>query len=245
MWYGQKQYAVRCEWGEHGVRALGGISDVLVIVDVLSFSTSVAVAVERGGIVWPFPLGERGPEDFAKSVGAALAVKRGVPGLSLSPASMLDIANETKVVLPSPNGSALTHQARELGSIVLAGSLRNAVAVAKAAMQLGSSVGVIPAGERWSDGRLRPALEDLIGAGAIVASLTGERSPEADAAAQVFASVADRLHETLCKTGSGRELVERGFPDDVRIAAEYDVSNHVPVLRRLENRTHAFCGTEV
>ena len=48
---------------------------------------------------------------------------------------------------------------------MIAGGLRNAAAVAAAAARAGDVVGVIAAGERWPDGSLRPAIEDLLGAG--------------------------------------------------------------------------------
>lgn len=38
-------------------------------------------------------------------------------------------------------------------------------------MKLGRTVAVIPAGERWADGSLRPAIEDLLGAGAFIREL--------------------------------------------------------------------------
>ena len=53
-WYDQDDYDVRCEWGLHGVQRLAPISDAVIIVDVLSFSTSVVIAVERGAVIFPY-----------------------------------------------------------------------------------------------------------------------------------------------------------------------------------------------
>ena len=97
-------------------------------------------------------------------------------------------------------------------------------------MTYGSRIAVIPAGERWSDGSIRFALEDWIGAGAIVSFLEGEKSPEAAAAAIAFQGVQPRLRSLLQQCGSGRELIDRGFEQDVALAAELNVSEGVPVL---------------
>jgi 2-phosphosulfolactate phosphatase len=90
---------------------------------------------------------------------------------------------------------------------------------------------VVAAGERWPDGELRPAVEDLWGAGAVLAQL-GETglSPEATAAVAAFRSVEGRLTDELRESASGRELVEDGFATDVDVAAAYGVSGVVPVL---------------
>jgi 2-phosphosulfolactate phosphatase len=37
MIFDQSEYQVRCEWGLQGLRQLGPISDVVIIVDVLSY----------------------------------------------------------------------------------------------------------------------------------------------------------------------------------------------------------------
>ncbi len=246
MFYSQEKFRVRCEWGQEGVRVLAPISDVMVIVDVLSFSTCVDVAVGRGAIIWPCRRKDEAAEEFARSVGAELAGLRESGGYSLSPASLLRIPSGTELVLPSPNGSTLALAAAEQGKTVLAGSLRNAAAIARAAGQSGKTVALIPAGERWPEGTLRPALEDLLGAGAIIAALDENLfppeslSPEALAAAALFRAMRDDLRAHLLACGSGRELSERGFEEDVLLAAEHDASDCVPTGEFREGEGYRF-----
>jgi 2-phosphosulfolactate phosphatase len=75
-------------------------------------------------------------------------------------------------------------------------------------------IAVIAAGERWPDQSLDPALEDLVGAGAIIDGLRRHG-----------------LLATLQQSVSGRELQLRGYAEEVRWAAELNVSAAVPVLR--------------
>lgn len=216
-----------CEWGEWGVQSLLSTADVLIIVDVLSFSTCVEIAVSRGATVWPYPWKDDSARQFARAKGALLAGKRG-DRYSLSPASLGDLPADSQLVLPSPNGAALS--LATASKPTLCGCLRNASAVARAALHLGRHIAVIPAGERWPDDSLRPCFEDWIGAGAIIEHLPGERSPEAEAALAAWRSAQPRLPAGLRDCPSGRELIERGFPQDVEMAGEVNVSSCVPVL---------------
>ena len=137
---------------------------------------------------------------------------------------------------PSPNGSSIAFAAVEGGVTalhggvaVIAGCLRNATAVARYVRDF-ERIGVVPAGERWGDGSLRPAYEDLVGAGAVIDRIAARDlsvvlTPEAEAAAIAF-----RALRPLEQCPSGQELVERGFAEDVRIASQLDVSDVVPRL---------------
>ena len=141
---------------------------------------------------------------------------------------MANLAAGEKLILPSPNGSTLSTKTAPLPTV--AACLRNASAAARLAASRGQRIAVIAAGERWSDGTLRPAFEDQLGAGAVIAALNGKKSPEADAAVAVFLANKTRLHDILRSCASGRELIHRGFPDDVALASEFDVTSVAPFL---------------
>jgi len=225
----QDRWDIRCEWGPEGLAGLAPLSGVVIIVDVLSFSTCVDVAVSRGAIVFPYPWRDARAAAFARDVGAELAGPRGESALSLSPASLMRVSPGARVVLPSPNGATLSLRAG--ANLVLAGCLRNASAVARAATAAGRRVLVVPAGEQWPGGSLRPSLEDWLGAGAIVDGLTGTRSPEAEAASAAFRAAGATLPRLVRDCTSGQALISRGYGDDVRVSVELNVSETVPVLR--------------
>ena len=231
MFYDQSQYAVRFEWGLRGLQALAPHSDVVIIVDVLSFSTSVDVATSLGAHVYPYGWGDGSPEAYAREKQALLASKKPRPGTySLSPTSLLGVKPGTRLVLPSPNGSTLSIAAAK-EAMTIAGCLRNARAVASFAQTVGRSIAVIACGERWGDTSLRPALEDMIGAGAVISYLEAPRSPEAQAAVAVFDGARINLPDSLKRCASGVELIEKGLEPDVELAAQLNHSRAVPVLQ--------------
>jgi 2-phosphosulfolactate phosphatase len=241
-WFAQSPYGVRFEWGLAGTAALAPSSSCLVIVDVLSFTTSVTVAAEAGTQVFPYPWRDGTAAEFARQNQAQLAVGRravsaGSPW-SLSPAALRRAPFTPRLVLPSPNGSAISAAAASGPATVIAACLRNARAagdwLARRALGTpGQPVAVIAAGERWADGSLRPALEDLLGAGAVIAAMRdqgcGPLSPEAEAARTCHATTADPARAVM-SCASGTELTEGGFADDVAIATEINSCCVTPVL---------------
>jgi 2-phosphosulfolactate phosphatase len=228
----QEGFSARFEWGVEGLQALLPHVTTVVIVDVLSFSTSVDIATSHGARVYPARWRDERAANLANKLGAVLA---GSPEThwSLRPSSLVSIPDGTRLVLPSPNGATLTAIAAESNATVLIGCLRNAGAIGALLRASAGAVAVIAAGERWqvTGGSLRPAAEDLIGAGAILHAMGGTPSPEARAAIGAFESVEDNLLDTLWDCASGRELIGQGHPADVALAAEYAVSEAIPRLR--------------
>lgn len=182
--FDQSTYQVRFEWGPGGLARLAP-ADVVVVVDVLRFSSTVPDAVASGTVV------------------------------------VLADAIEW-----SSNGAAVAASAGD--ALVLVGSLRNAAAVARAVQSVQerrgvrTSVAVIAAGERAADGTLRFAVEDQLGAGAIIAALTDlgidHTAPDAAVAAEGFRALKGALRHLLSASGSGREL-EIGVASTARMAA--------------------------
>jgi 2-phosphosulfolactate phosphatase len=159
MTFDQAKFDLRCEWGEHGIASLAPISDVVIIVDVLSFATCVDIAISQAAMVFPYRWKDQSAVHFAASIRAELVCgDRGETVYSLSPTSLTSLPHGARLVLPSPNGAALTFGTGTTPTVT--GCLRNSRAVAAAAQRYGHRIAVIPAGERWRDGSLRPAFED-------------------------------------------------------------------------------------
>ncbi|MFE4698704.1 2-phosphosulfolactate phosphatase [Streptomyces sp. NPDC056738] len=252
-WAAQSGSGIRFEWGHAGARCLAAEAACLVMVDVLSFTTAVSVAVQAGSRVLPFWLppanataaeragAEMAAAIYARQSGARLAGARSAITLdeswSLSVAQMRRAPFASRLVLPSPVSSTITAAARP-GAPVIAACLRNITAVGSWITSHGYGtperpVAVIAAGEQWPDGSLRPALEDLLGAGALISDLhaqgAGPLSAEAAAARACGECTADIPH-AITVSVSGRELALAGSAEDVAIAIEEDTCPVVPVL---------------
>ncbi|NMP29284.1 hypothetical protein GW590_20760 [Rahnella sp. SAP-1] len=229
--FAQHTYDVRLEWGMAAVEHLAQDVDCIVVIDVISFATCVSIAVDRGAMLLPYPWKDHSAKEYAQQKGATVAhAERRVDDaeFSLSPQSLLTLPADYRLVLPSPNGSAITFKAKETAATIFCASLRNLQATA-AVCQKFSRILLVPCGERWPDGSLRPALEDLTAAGGIAAGLRGKQlSPEAQAAAVLYQhSDLSRLKDC----GSARELIGRGFARDVDLCLQQNVSSLACILK--------------
>lgn len=205
--FDQARYQVRFEWGVEGLARLAP-SEIVVVVDVLRFSSTVAARVSAGEDV---PLDEHA---HAVSLnGAAVAAAAAAPE-----------GTEAPVVL--------------LGGLVNASAVAAAVLSAQHARGARTSVAVVAAGElsgRETGAPLRFAVEDLLGAGAVIDALgvlgLDHTSPEAAAACEAFRGLHGAARHLLAAAGSGQELLARDRRAEVLAAAEVDALAAVPVLR--------------
>lgn len=223
--FSQAEFDVRVEWGAPAIEHLAAEADCIVIIDVMSFSTCVSVANERGGVIFPYPWKDASAQQFAAENNAVCAQfdrRFQGAGFTLSPCSLLDMTAGTRLVLPSPNGSALAFQAKAHKAAIFSACFRNLTATARACEKY-RQILIVPAGEKWPDNALRPALEDLAAAGGLVSRLSHRRlSAEARAARAVYQNLT--LAE-LADCGSARELKRRGFASDVGLCLQEDVSD--------------------
>lgn len=221
---------INCEWGIEGLNKYSSDSHVTVIIDVLSFSTCVDIAISKNALIFPYIFKDESAIEYAKTNNAVLAsFSRSKDKYSFSPVSLKNINEGTRIVLPSPNGSELSLNSRS--KVTLCACLRNYRAVAEYVNSIGGNVVVIPAGEKWQNGTIRFAIEDYLGAGALISELKGELSSEALAAKKYFESLKTELKDIIKVSLSGIELIEKGFQEDVDIAFELNAGRSVPVLK--------------
>jgi 2-phosphosulfolactate phosphatase len=87
--FDQAEYDLRCEWGLQGLLNLSPISDAVVVVDILSFSTAVDIVVANGAFVLPYRWKDDSAAHFAEEKHAHVASgRRSQVAYSLSPASV-------------------------------------------------------------------------------------------------------------------------------------------------------------
>jgi 2-phosphosulfolactate phosphatase len=240
--FSQDPFKVKMEWGRRGAREAAERGDIVIIVDVLSFSSTVVAALNAGALIFPYPPNLDGKK-YASSIGAkyilgrAEAARTGNP--TLSPVTFCEEHRNERYVLSSLNGAYCSWIASKVPALLI-GSLLNASAVAEIANKLqqetGVDITVVPCGEQWNDARenedrLRPSLEDYLGAGAILADLDGSKSPEAEVCYGAFKSSESRLRELVWDSGSGRELRERGYEDDVKFCSQLNVTGIIPLMK--------------
>ncbi len=234
----QLPYRSRLEWARDGVLRAAARGDVVAIVDTLRFSTAVTAAVAKEAVIHPcidqkevdVLLGRIRAEE-----GGRKAVIFGYG--ALCPSIYDDVQPGTQVLLPSPNGATCTRYGAD-SPLLLVGALINAEAVAEVISVFldggNLRVTVVACGERrgspGEDGSLRFAVEDYLGAGAILSHLGCSKSPEALVCQAAFEGTCNGIAGLLWESVSGQELRDKGLGHDVAYAAQLNSCSAVAML---------------
>lgn len=236
-------------FGGAGIEELVPNAQHIVIVDTLELGPAIDIVAAKSAFLFPWCDQRESPEDYAKKRRAILAKQNRDVVPSLSPKSLQSVKKGDRVVLPAAavgpliqrsleiisQKSTLTVSSQDLlrrdeYSLALA-CFRNAAAVSAWLSERSGRVAVIAAGESHENGERRPALADYLGAGAIVAGLSGKFTQEAEAAKCAFVEAINTdLKKNIAASKAGAELIQAGFIDDFSLALELDISESVPLL---------------
>lgn len=181
-----------------------------------------------------------GPAGLRRLAPAHVVVIVQTLGLTAHALSAVENAAGLDVSLDDDEAAALARAAYETGAHVVAGGLRNAAAVAAHVLEVQrsraerTSISVLAAGDIDEAGG-RFAVEDLLGAGAVIAALgdlgIDHASPDAAVAGEGFRALGGAVRHLLTASGGGRALAADGGREAVLAAAARDAASVVPVLR--------------
>jgi 2-phosphosulfolactate phosphatase len=205
-----------------------------VVIDVLRFTTTLTAALEAGAKVI-YPVGE--PEDawrLQRQLGDDLVLGGERGGLRING---FDLGNSPReytpplvagriLALTTSNGTKALHDVHQAGAApVYAGCLRNAPAVARRLLRAGKDAVMYCAG---TGGKI--ALEDVVGAGAIVhcCAESGRQIGLTDTARLALAAF-EKAGAALADKPSAhaRRLIELGFVEDVLYSSMLGASEAV------------------
>jgi 2-phosphosulfolactate phosphatase len=203
--------------------------DVCIMVDVLRASTTITVALESFDEIIPVTKLDEALS-LASQHKAVLAGER--EGATMegfdagnSPFEIQKFSGKT-LILTTSNGTRILESMK---GIPLIGSFINAKSVAREALKLAQNqIEVVMAGV---NGRF--AIEDFLGAGAIISHLQSSCTVDEMALASVLASqdikkTEKAVHESL----SAANLRELGFEKDIEFCLQRDTSDLVPVYQK-------------
>ena len=136
-----------------------------------------------------------------------------------------------KLILTTTNGTRAFH-AVSSGKEILAGSFLNIGAIAQRCLELNKNIFIFPSGDEGNF-----SLEDTLCGGMLIDLVTKKEKKEislTDAAhcAQIlYQRFKDNLLQAFHLSHHGKELIDRGFEDDLAYCAQIDMTPVVPIFR--------------
>jgi len=207
-----------------------------IVIDVLRATSSIVAALEAGssGIYTVETVLDARALQRPSDLLAGERFCRKIPGFDLgnSPDEFTSEAvRDRRIILTTTNGTRGLHKAMRADH-VLAGSLLNVSACAKAALELRRDIVLLCSGSHDEF-----ALEDGLCAGAFVASLQADNpgGVEMDdfAAAMLgfYRNSSGQLYDILAGGTTGRRLIKLGMTRDIKRCSQLDSSTIVPRMQ--------------
>ncbi len=213
---------------------------VIVVIDVLRATSVMVHAISRGAseiiplatVEEAFRMARAFPREFVILGGERK--NKEIPGFDLgnSPKEYVEErVKGKKLILTTTNGTRAFH-AVSSGKEILAGSFLNIGAIAQRCLEMNKNIFIFPSGDEGNF-----SLEDTLCGGMLIDLVTKKEKKEislTDAAhcAQIlYQKFKDNLLQAFHLSHHGKELINRGFEDDLAYCAQIDITNIVPAFK--------------
>jgi 2-phosphosulfolactate phosphatase len=213
---------------------------VVVVMDILRATSVIVHAMSQGAseiiplgtVEEAFQMAKAFPRGFTLLGGERNSKE--IPGFDLgnSPREYgADRVKGKKLILTTTNGTRAFH-AVSSGKEVLAGSFLNIQAIARKCVESSRDVFIFPSGDGGNF-----SLEDTLCGGMLIDLITKQEKEQifltdASCAAQIiYQRFKNNLVEAFHLSRHGKELIDRGFEDDLPYCAQIDLTPLVPIFR--------------
>jgi 2-phosphosulfolactate phosphatase len=212
----------------------------VVVIDVLRAASVVVYEMYQGALeIIPVATVEEAFQ-MAKAVGESSILLGGeresknIPGFDLGNSPKEYVAERVRgkrLILTTTNGTKALHLVSS-GKEILVGSFLNIGAVAQRCLELNRDLLIFPSGDEGNF-----SLEDTICGGMLIELITGrgKKSISLTDASQcakiLYQRFEDNLSHAFRLSHHGKELVNRGFEDDLVYCAQINITDIVPEFK--------------
>ncbi len=214
---------------------------VVVVIDVLRATSVMVQAISEGAseiiplatVEEAFRMAKAFPRGFILLGGERESKE--IPGFDLgnSPREyILERVKGKKLILTTTNGTKAFHEVSS-GKEILVGSFLNIGATAQRCIESGRDLYIFPSGDQGNF-----SLEDTLCGGMLIDLIVKKEKKEifltdASYCAQIlYERFKDNLVKAFHLSHHGKELIHRGFEDDLAYCAQIDTTPLVPIFRQ-------------
>ncbi len=213
---------------------------VVVVMDILRATSVMVHAMSQGAseiiplatVEEAFRMAKAFPRGFVMLGGER--ENKEIPGFDLGNSPKEYVADRVKgkkLILTTTNGTKAFH-AVSSGKEIWAGSFLNIGAIAQRCLESNRDLFIFPSGDKGSF-----SLEDSLCGGMLIDLILKKGKEQifltdASYCAQIlYGRFKDNLLEAFHLSHHGKELIDRGFKDDLAYCAQIDVTPVVPIFR--------------